>query len=49
MQNPVWSGVVTGAIISAKQGPQAMLLGSAAFAAFSVAMDAVVNRIDFGE
>ncbi|KAK0548114.1 Mitochondrial import inner membrane translocase subunit tim22 [Tilletia horrida] len=39
MVNPVASGFFTGAILARNQGPQAVLLGGAGFAAFSAAID----------
>ena len=37
------SGCATGAVLAAKQGPQAAAIGCAGFAAFSVAIDAVMH------
>ena len=43
--NPIVGGCVTGGILAASAGPQAMGIGCAGFAAFSAAMDA----LGFGE
>jgi len=37
------SGCATGAVLAAKQGPQAACLGCAGFAAFSIAVDALMH------
>ena len=38
------SGCATGAVLAAKQGPQAACLGCVGFAAFSVAIDALMHQ-----
>ena len=38
------SGCATGAVLAAKQGPQAACLGCVGFAAFSVAVDALMHQ-----
>lgn len=40
------SGCATGAILAVKQGPQAAGLGCAGFAAFSIAIDALMHESD---
>mmetsp|Transcript_36004 Transcript_36004/g.70845 ORF Transcript_36004/g.70845 Transcript_36004/m.70845 type:complete len:246 (+) Transcript_36004:139-876(+) len=42
--NPVMSGCATGAAMQAKSGPQAAALGCAGFAAFSLAIEAVMGH-----
>ena len=39
MKNAVMSGFGTGALLGVRAGPQAMLIGGAGFAAFSVAIE----------
>ena len=46
MYNSMLAGFVSGAALAIKQGPQAMLLGGAGFAAFSVAIDKFTGRHD---
>ena len=38
------SGCATGAVLAAKQGPSAACVGCAGFAAFSVAIDALMQH-----
>ena len=45
--NSISAGCVSGAAISAKNGPQAMAFGCAGFAAFSAAIDLVLKHYDF--
>ena len=45
MKNAVFSGFGTGAILTARAGPQAMLVGGAGFAAFSVAIELAMPYI----
>jgi len=44
MTNSVVGGCVTGAVLAANQGPAAMCLGCAGFAAFSAAIDSIMER-----
>ena len=39
--NPIFGGCITGGILAANAGPQAMAFGCAGFAAFSAAIDAM--------
>ena len=39
--NPIVGGCVTGGVLAASAGPQAMAMGCAGFAAFSAAIDAL--------
>ena len=39
--NPIFGGCITGGVLAAGQGPQAMAFGCAGFAAFSAAIDAL--------
>jgi import inner membrane translocase subunit TIM22 len=47
MQNSLASGCTTGAVIASKQGPQAMALGCAGFAAFSAAIETAMKHYDW--
>ena len=44
MWNSISAGFISGAVLAIKQGPQAMLLGGAGFAAFSYVIDKVTGR-----
>ena len=44
MYNGVASGCVTGAVLAARSGPQATLIGCAGFAAFSTAIEYYMRR-----
>jgi len=39
--NPIYGGCITGGVLAASAGPQAMAVGCAGFAAFSAAIDAL--------
>lgn len=39
--NPIYGGCITGGVLAANAGPQAMAMGCAGFAAFSAAIDAM--------
>ena len=39
--NPIFGGCITGGVLAANAGPQAMAMGCAGFAAFSAAIDAM--------
>lgn len=39
MYNGISAGAISGAVLAAKSGPQAMMIGSAGFALFSAAID----------
>lgn len=41
-KNTIASGAATGAILAARAGPQAMLVGATGFAGFSILMDVVM-------